>query len=110
MGGYVSRSGSPGVDHSANAATVPLAGYSSTPVLQIPANPRRNFVEIQNQSELLLQMVRDDGNNGNVTTILLMPASTSPGAGQNWTSDTFHGRITIYGPNGQSPQVGGYED
>jgi len=101
----VKRAGSTGTDYSANAATVPIAGYM---LLQtIPATPGRAYVEVQNQSANTIQVVRDDGNGGNLTSILL----TGVGAGQQGagtSSDTFKGRLRIYGPAGS--QIAAYQD
>lgn len=104
---WVSRSGSLGVDHSANASTVPISGYAL--LITVAANTRRNFMEVQNQSTDLIQLVRDDGLNNNITTILLSGAPSSGAQGANWTSDTFKGRLRIYAPN-STDQVACYED
>lgn len=114
MGGWVSMSGSYGIDHSVNPAAVPLSGYSQ--VILINENPKRNYVEIQNQSTSLIQVVRDDpppvGSGGNVTTIMLAAAATAGNQGGGWNSQTFKGRIRVYVPSGVagSAQVAAYED
>jgi hypothetical protein len=107
MGGWVSRAGSTGIDHSANAVAVPYGTYVL--LLTIAANQRRNFLEVQNQSTSQLQLVRDDGTGANQTSIFLSPAAASPGQGAGWSSDTFKGRIRVYGPSG-ALEVGAYED
>lgn len=97
------RAGSTGLDHSVNAAAVP----GGAPLLTIPANPGRAFVEVQNQSGNTLQLVRDDGAGNNSTSILL----TGVGAGQQgagWSSQTFRGRVRVYGPAGS--QVAACQD
>jgi hypothetical protein len=102
MGGWVSRSGSAGVDHSANAATVPAAGYNGTPVLTIALNKQRNSLGIENQTAGTIAFVRDDGLGNNQTTRFLV-------AGASWTSDTFKGRVRVYTTSGAG-QVSAWED
>lgn len=108
MGAWVSRSGSTGTDHSANPPGVPPAGCA-TLLVTIAANPRRNFIEVQNQSSAPIALVRDDGTGGNVTVIMLASATAAGGAGGDWTSDTFKGQLSIYG-SAATQQVGAYED
>jgi hypothetical protein len=94
--------GSTGTDFSANAAAV-----SGTPLVTIPQTASRAYVEVQNQSANQLQLVRDDGNGNNQTSILL----SGVGAGQQgggWSSSTFKGRVRVYGPAGS--QIAAYQD
>jgi len=94
--------GSTGTDYSANPAAV-----SGTPLVTIPATATRAYVEVQNQSANQQQLVRDDGNGNNQTSILL----SGVGAGQQgggWSSSTFKGRVRVYGPAGS--QVSAYQD
>lgn len=107
--GDVRFSGSTGTDWSANPSAIPIDGYEL--LTTIPANANRNYVEVQNQSEHVVQIVRDDGTGGNQTTILLAPGSTSDAGqqGAGWSSGTFQGRIKIYSSSA-SDQVAAYED
>lgn len=111
---WFARSGSLGVDRSVNGAAVPLAGYSLA--LTIPVNQKRNFIEVQNQSTDLIQMVRDNpapvGDGTQVTSIMLTGAPVAGGQGGNWTSDTFKGRVRVYVPTANlgTDRIGAYED
>jgi hypothetical protein len=105
---WVSRSGSTGIDHSANGPGVPPTGYT-TLLVTIAVNPHRNYVEVQNQSTALVALVRDDGTGNNQTVLMLAAASAGGGVGGDWTSDTFKGRLRIYGASG-TQQVAAYED
>ena len=107
MGGFFARAGSPGIDHSVNASAVPVAGWVLLQTINV--NARRNFVEIQNQSTSTIQIVRDDGTGANVTSMFAAGAGVSPGQGGGWTSDTFKGRLKIYGP-AAGLEVAAYED
>lgn len=101
----VKRAGSTGVDYSANPAAVPIAGYVL--LSTIPATPARSYVEVQNQSPNTIQVVRDDGAGNNLTSILL--TGVGPGQqGGGWPSDTFKGRVRVYGPAGS--QIAAYQD
>lgn len=104
---WTSRAGSTGTDYSANATAVPVSGYVL--LATIPAKANRNFVEVQNQSQQLIQLVRDDGAGGNTTSLFLAPATVSSGQGSGWMSDTFKGRLRVYGPS-SSQQVAAYAD
>lgn len=107
MGGYVSFSGTTGKDQSINAASVPSdAGWALLKTIAVSL--RRNCVEAQNQSTNLVQLVRDDGAGNEITSLFLAPAATSPGQGGGWVSQTFKGRLRLYGPSGS--QVAAYED
>lgn len=92
------QAGSTGTDFSANAATIPMSGFSL--LATIPATPGRAGVEIQNQSAGTLQVVRDDGAGANQTTILLGPGAGVGTQGGGWSSNTFKGRIRVYGAAG----------
>lgn len=92
------QSGTTGTDFSANAATIPMSGFSL--LATIPATPGRAGVEIQNQSAGTLQVVRDDGAGANQTTILLGPGAGVGTQGGGWSSSTFKGRIRVYGTSG----------
>lgn len=93
-----SGAGTTGTDFSANAATIPMAGFVL--LATIPATPTRAAVEIQNQSAGTLQVVRDDGTGANQTTILLGPGSGAGTQGGGWANTTFKGRIRVYGASG----------
>lgn len=91
-------SGSTGTDFSANAATIPMAGLVL--LATVPATPTRAAVEIQNQSAGTLQVVRDDGAGGNQTSILIASGGSAGSQGGGWSSNTFKGRIRVYGATG----------
>lgn len=98
----VAPPGSTGLDFSANAPAI-----TGTPLVTIPATAGRAYVEVQNQSANQLQLVRDDGQGNNVTSILL--AGTGAGQqGGGWSSSTFKGRVRVYGTAGS--QVSAYQD
>lgn len=103
---WVGRSGSMGTDHSANPSAVPGAGLVSLVVIN--ANTRRNHVAVQNQSAGAVQLVRDDGTGANQTSILLASGGAAGTPGGSFDSDTFKGRLTVYGAAGA--QVAAYED
>lgn len=109
-GGYVSFSGSSGIDHSVNASAVPFGTFVL--LVTINQNLKRNYIEVQNQSVGTIQLVRDDpapvGSGTNVTSIMCAPASAVGAQGGGWNSNTFKGRLRIYGATGS--QVAAYED
>lgn len=98
--------GSTGFDYSANAATIPIGGY--TLLATIPATPNRAYCEVQNQSAGTLQVVRDDGAGNNQTSILLASGGGAGQQGGDWSSTTFKGRIRVYGAGGA--QVAVFQD
>jgi hypothetical protein len=100
----VIQAGTTGTDYSANPATVP----TGTPLVTIPVTPGRAFVEVQNQSAVNLQLVRDDGTGANQTTIIMAPATAAGGQGGGWSSATFKGRVRVFGAAGS--QVSAYQD
>jgi hypothetical protein len=104
MGGWVSQSGTPGIDHSANGPGLP----GSTLLFTIPANKQRNNVGMQNQSTSVLSVCRDDGTGANLTVLILSAASAAGAQGADWSSQTFKGRLRVYGVAGS--QVAAYED
>jgi hypothetical protein len=87
-----------GGDFSANAAAIPMATFVL--LATIPKTSGRVSVQVQNQSAAVIQVVRDDGVGGNQTTILLSPGSGAATQGGLWASDTFKGRIRVYGASG----------
>lgn len=92
-----------GADFSSNAATVPLSGLV---LLQtVPVTCYRNSIEVQNQSAAMIQVVRDDGNGNNQSTVLLAPGSAANTQGGGWSSKTFKGRVRIYGATGAQVSV-----
>jgi len=98
--------GSTGTDYSINASTIPASGLS---ILQtIAANASRLYVEVQNQSANTVQVVRDDGAGNNQTTILLASGGSAGAQGGGWSSNTFKGRVRIYGVTGS--QIAAYQD
>ena len=90
-----------GVDYSANAATIPQAGFVL--LATVPVACFRNSIEIQNQSAGTIQVVRDAGNGTQLTSMLLTGSGTNQQGG-DWLSTTFKGRILVYGASGA--QVG----
>jgi hypothetical protein len=102
--GWVSHSGSTGIDHSVNAAS--LTGLNL--LMTIAANTQRNNVGVQNQSVATLTVARDDGAGGNLTVLILSPAGSAGAQGDDWSSMTFKGRLSVYGTAGS--QVAGWED
>lgn len=102
--GTTRPAGSTGFEWSANGVAVP----TDTPLLTIPANPNRLAVEIQNQSAVQIQVVRDNGSGTQATSILLSPGTAAGQAGRSWSSNTFRGRVRVYAPSGS--QVAAYED
>lgn len=104
---YIIYSGTTGTDGSLNAAAVPIGGYSLLGTIGLA--PRRNCIEVQNQSTQQIQLVRDDGAGGNQTSLILAGAAAAGGQGGSWQSYTFKGRLRIYGPSG-SQQVAVYQD
>jgi hypothetical protein len=105
--GWFARSGTDGVDFSVNPATVPVAGWVL--LLTIPPKRNRNFVEVQNQSTSVIQIVRIDATGTISTSIFAAGASATPGQGGGWSSDTFKGEIIVYGPT-TGLQIAAYED
>jgi hypothetical protein len=103
--GSVVQAGSTGTDASANAATVPISGYSL--LLTIAANPTRAYVEVQNQSAAQIQLVRDDGTGANQSSVLLASGGANAQGG-GWLSTTFKGRVRVYGVTGS--QVSAFQD
>lgn len=94
----VTQSGTTGADFSANAATIPMAGFVL--LTTVPATATRAGVEVQNQSAGTVQMVRDDGTGANQTTILISPGAGVGTQGGGWSSNTFKGRVRVYGATG----------
>ncbi len=93
--------GSTGTDSSANAVSIPSDSTFVT-LATIAVNASRALVGVQNQSGATIQLVRDNGSESNQTSIFLN------GPFGTWTSSTFKGRVTIYGPSGAS--VAAYQD
>jgi hypothetical protein len=90
--------GTTGTDYSANAASIPMAGFVL--LATIPVTSTRAAAEVQNQSAALIQVVRDDGTGANQTSQLLASGGSVGSAGGGWSSTTFKGRIRVYGPTG----------
>ena len=95
-----------GQDYSANPAAVPIGGY--TLLSTIPAAPRRS-IEIDNQSTSWVQVIRDDGNGNQISSVMLAPASVAPGQGGSWGSYSFQGRVRVYAASAGA-QVAIYQD
>lgn len=103
----MASAGSTGTDH-AGEWNVAVPATSSWVVLSTSnANTARLAIEAQNQSASMLQLVRDDGLENNISSILL--ASTGAAApGGGWSSTTFKGRVRIFGPAGSNHSL--FED
>ena len=101
---YISFSGSFGIDHSANAPSLGGLNLLST----INANRQRNVVGVQNQSTATLTLARDDGAGANLTVLILSPAASAGAQGADWSSQTFKGRLRVYGTAGS--QIAAWED
>lgn len=95
--------GSVGTDHSANAGAA-----GGTQLTTVAVNPTRNGIGVQNQSAAQIMLVRDDGAGNNTTLLYLTGASAAGQQGADWYSQTFKGRLRIYGAAGS--QVACYED
>jgi hypothetical protein len=103
--GSVVQGGSTGTDASANAASIPISGYSL--LTTIAANPTRAYVEVQNQSAGQIQLVRDDGAGANQSSVILASGGVNAQGG-GWSSATFKGRVRVYGASGS--QVSAFQD
>ena len=87
-------------DVSSAPATVPEATFVL--LATIPINGNRSTVEVQNQSAALIQVVLDDGSGtaGTISSYLLGPGTGANTAGGVWNSQTFKGRVRVYGATG----------
>ena len=99
----IRHAGGAGTDLSANEATVPIATYVL--LATVPATPSRAAVEVQNQSATTVQVVKDDGADNELTTILLASGGAVNTQGGSWMSLTFKGRVRVYGPTGSQVSV-----
>lgn len=111
-----SRSGSYGVDWSGNPPAIPNVGnnfagghpvYPGYHLIKtIPDNPDRASIDIENISGGPIVIVRDDGTApGNTPPVNASLFALDGGAavgrqGGAWNSQTFRGRLQIYGPTG----------
>lgn len=88
------------VDTSSAPATVPEGGFSLLATVAINGN--RASVEVQNQSAAMIQLVLDDGaaTAGTISSVLLSPNTGANTAGSIWNSNTFKGRVRVYGAAG----------
>ena len=93
---YVSNAGSAGRTDASNAApSLPPAGLILLQTLA--AAPRRNYVEVQNQSAGQLVVALDDGL-GNLTSVVLLASGGGANVqGAGWSSIWFKGRVRVYG-------------
>ena len=104
-GAFVSFSGSAGTSLSANMPqTLPPTGMV---LLATTTNPRRNSIEVQNQSAATISVALDNNTGGLIDFMLLGSAGAGAGGG-DWQSMTFKGRVRVYGPAGS--QVFIHED
>jgi hypothetical protein len=86
-------------DVSSTPATIPEATFVLLATIPIAA---RSTVEVQNQSAALIQVVLDDGaaTAGTQSSILLNPGTGANTGGTDWVSNTFKGRVRVYGATG----------
>lgn len=91
----VRPAGSTGNDESANK---PVA--LSTLLGTLAVNSSRNSCEVQNQSAIQLQVRLDDGAGGEESVILLASGGAVNTQGASWKSETFRGRVRVYGTAG----------
>ena len=96
--GVIQAGGAP-LDASANAAPVPITGY--TLLQTLPAAPGRANLECQNQSTSIAQLVLDDGAGGagGVSSVMIAAAAAAGGQGGSWNDPSFKGRLRAYGPS-----------
>jgi hypothetical protein len=85
--------------------------FGNVLLVTIEANPRRTYVEVQNQGVNVLQLLRDDPGPGGVgyRATSIMVAGSDDDEWPEWASETFKGRLRIYGPCGTDP-VCAYEE
>lgn len=87
---WTSTMGGLGIDGSGSAPAV-AANILAT----LAVNGKRAYVEAQNQSATLMQVVLDDGATG-TPSIFLLSAATGDGIpGGSWSDTTFKGRVRI---------------
>lgn len=106
--------GSLGLDHSANAPTLPLVGanfggsgpYANYALVKtVAANPTRANIDIENTAGEQIVVLRDDGTaaNGaapvNASVFALGGGSSAGAQGGGWTSTTFKGRLQLFAPS-----------
>jgi len=106
--------GSVGLDYSSGKPTLPLVAanfaasgpYASYALIStVQANAAINNISIENTSNTLIAVIRDDGTaaNGavanNTSIFALAGASAIGGQGGSWSSNTFKGRIQVYCAN-----------
>lgn len=86
-------------DVSSAPATVPEATFVL--LATVPLIGNRASVEVQNQSAGIIQVVLDDGAGtaGTISSILLTGGTANSGNGV-WNSNTFKGRVRVYGVTG----------
>lgn len=92
--GTVSMAGSTGTDFSSAKPVLAAQLLATSPV-----NANRKNIEAQNQSADQLQCVLDDGAGSNVSVVLLQSSGGANMPGGSWTSQTFKGRVRLFGPN-----------
>lgn len=103
-----------GIDYSMNAPLLPNVGadFNSNPpyanytlIRAVPRNMSRSLISVQNTSGSRIVILRDDGTAGtgsipiNASMIALEPTGSMGAGGAIWSSNTFKGRIQVYGPN-----------
>jgi hypothetical protein len=109
-------SGAPPVDSSVNAQTVPMSGLFI--LATVLADPGRAAIFVQNQGPQPVQLVRDDGIDptgatagnmgtpGTVSTIILHGTTGgATGPLDKWESNTFKGRLRVYGTTGAGTAI-----
>lgn len=100
--------GSTGQDFSANKPAAPGTAPFNNLLATVPPTARA-FIEVQNQSNDVIQLVLDDGAGNNITYIYLNGGGAVGSAGGDWTSFTFNGRLRVYSGNAAS-QVAIHQD
>ncbi len=104
-----------GIDGSANSPAIPVVGgnlgatgLNANFVLltTAPASPTRLSVDFNNLSGGSVVLVRDDGTATagtaptNATLMAFAGGSGTGAQGGSWSSQTFKGRVSVYGPAG----------
>lgn len=91
-----------GVNADVSSAQPTIPPVSTVVLATIPLNGNRASVEVQNQSAAMVYAVLDDGaaTAGTISVILLLPGTGANTPGQVWNSNTFRGRVRVYGTTG----------
>lgn len=106
MASMIRMAGGDPAAYTASPPSVPIATYVL--LATIPEGPMRANVAVQNQSAATIQVVRGDPSGNNQVSILLASGGAAGAQGASWDSNTFKGRVLIYGPSGS--QIAAWED